>query len=152
MSGKLFIDDETNCELSIGNDKLIQEFNEVGQPHPVFTDELKTAFTGTCTTVNMNLVDELSKPSNASQFDVEWQIPILTNARWHKKTRIRKKWLKRYGYKEDTIKVTSLATNVSHTVDCDCGVFNMDVDSIEYVLRPDQLRRGLDIIMEGEEW
>ena len=38
-------------------------------------------------------------------FIMEADVNIMVQARWHKKPRIRKKWLKRFGMKPDTVKL-----------------------------------------------
>ena len=76
-------------------------------------------------------------------FIIEYEIPIMIQARWHKKKRINKKWLKRYGMKPDVVKVKSNA-NVGE-YHPDDSTFECDVDNIEYIFRPDQKRKHLKI-------
>ncbi len=78
-------------------------------------------------------------------FNIEHDVSILTQARWHKKRRINKKWLKRYGMKQDTVKIKAVARTMSHM--SETGEFNIDVDKLEYIWRPDQLRKNLKIEM-----
>lgn len=74
---------------------------------------------------------------------MEYLIPIMVQARWHKKPRIRKKWLKRFGMKTDVIKVKVNATaGEYHTND---GNFDFEIDDMQYFWRPDQKRRELKI-------
>ena len=55
-----------------------------------------------------------------------------------------KKWLKRYGMKSDVVRVKMKATTVEH--DAYSGDFSFEVNGgREYVLRPDQKRRGIKI-------
>ena len=78
-------------------------------------------------------------------FDIEYGTPILIQARWHKKKRINKKWLKRYGMKSDTVKIKAKARTLSYnteTGECEC-----EVDKLEYIWRPDQKRKYLKIEM-----
>lgn len=76
-------------------------------------------------------------------FIIEHQIPIMIQARWHKNKRINKKWQKRYGMKSDTVRIRANATiGEYHTDD---GSFNIEVDELEYLWRPDQKRKGLRI-------
>ena len=96
------------------------------------------------TTFNEELFSELCKPSTSSEFTIEYETPIIMQARRHKKARIRKKWLKRYGYKEDKVKTIMKAKYGSfngETGECD-----IVVESIEYKLKPYQLCR------EVREW
>lgn len=93
-----------------------------------------------------------------SAFILEYNIPIMIQARWHKKARIRKKWLKRYGMKSDAIKAKCNATNLEYEPghileeqhDCSgiCATFDsftFETDSIEYIFRPDQKRKDIKI-------
>ena len=90
-------------------------------------------------TINQDLFNELCTPSRSLGFTIEGETPILIQARWHKKARIRKKWLKRYGYKEDKVKTIMKAKYGSfngETGECD-----IEVESIEYKFKPYQLHR-----------
>lgn len=91
------------------------------------------------TIFNQELFDELCKPSTSSEFTIECYTPILIQARWHKKARIRKKWLKRYGYKEDKLKTIIRAKYGEFNLET--GECDIEVESIEYVFKPYQLRR-----------
>ena len=61
---------------------------------------------------------------------IEYRVPILVQARWHKKARIRKKWLKRYGYKEDVVKTIAKARYCEYNTET--GGCEIDVDSIQF--------------------
>lgn len=76
-------------------------------------------------------------------FDIEYNVPILTQTRWHKKKRINKKWLKRYGMKSDSVKMKADA----HILSCNTktGDYEFSVEKLEYIWRPDQLRKNLKI-------
>ena len=78
----------------------------------------------------------------------EYYIPVWVQARWHKKHRINKKWLKRYGMKEDEVlvkcDVNSIDSDSFHEHDDLCE-FKMELNNMQYKLRPDQLRRNLKI-------
>lgn len=78
-------------------------------------------------------------------FNIEYNVPILVQARWHKKKRINKKWLKRYGMKPDTVKIKADARRLSY--DIETGELNFEIDKLEYVWRPDQKRKYLKIEM-----
>lgn len=81
-------------------------------------------------------------------FDIEYYLPVMVQARWHKKNRINKKWLKRYGMKQDFILVKSKVSSVSFDTECDNPYeikCNMDIEDMQYMCRPDQLRRNLKI-------
>lgn len=82
-------------------------------------------------------------PQFNEKFIIEGYLNIMIQARWHKKPRIRKKWLKRFGMKKDTVKIKANATaGEYHTND---GGFDFETDVLEYLWRPDQLRSGLKI-------
>lgn len=82
--------------------------------------------------------------------ELEYYTPVMVQARWHKKNRINKKWLKRYGMKEDSIRVKAKASSVTfdteranpYEIEC-----NMRVEDAQYEFRPDQMRRSLKIAM-----
>ena len=78
-----------------------------------------------------------------NEFIIESYIDIMIQARWHKKPRIRKKWLKRFGMKPDTVKMRANATAGEYCGDD--GSFEFETDIPEYIWRPDQLRSGLKI-------
>ena len=97
-----------------------------------------------CSSLFNRITDLNDKP-----FYVEYNIPIWIQARWHKKKRINKKWLKRYGMKKNKIlvrcNVDSLSQdpydlNISELVQ-----FNVSLSNMEFKFRPDQLRRNLKI-------
>ncbi len=96
------------------------------------------------TIINQDLFDKLLAPTMSSAFTMEWDTQILVQARWHKKVRIRKKWLKRYGYIEDAVKTVTKANCGEYNTET--GETSIDADSIQCIWRPDQLRRGLKII------
>ena len=89
--------------------------------------------------------------------DVTMNRSIKIQAKWHKKKRINKKWLKRYGMKEDFIQiksnVASITPNIRHDYMkyCDSGIisnwdsYDFCMEDIEYIWRPDQKRRNIKI-------
>ena len=97
--------------------------------------------------------------NNDDKLYVTYYVPIMVQSRWHKKKRINKKWLKRYGMKEDNILVIgncdSMVVNYDTSSYPDClGITNnyyvpkykeyeMTFNSLKYKLRPDQMRRNL---------
>lgn len=85
---------------------------------------------------------------NDKPFYVEYYIPILIQARWHKKKRINKKWLKRYGMKEDRILATADVSNIVFDTERENLYeveYTMTLDNVHYKFRPDQLRKHLKI-------
>ena len=77
------------------------------------------------------------------EFILQYEHPIMIQARWHKKARIRKKWLKRYGMKPDIVKV-DVYTNAINYNPID-GSFDFEEMKRKYILRPDQRRGGIKI-------
>ena len=90
-------------------------------------------------TINQDLFNELCTPSRSLGFTIEGETPILIQARWHNKARIRKKWLKRYGYKEDKVKTITKAEQGEFNKET--GECNIEIKSIEYIFKPYQLQR-----------
>ena len=90
-------------------------------------------------TINQGLLNELCTPLRSLGFTIEGETLILIQARWHKKARIRKKWLKRFGYKEDKLKTIMKAKNGSFNKET--GECNIEIESIEYIFKPHQLQR-----------
>ena len=109
-----------------------------------FMKDLNTSFEAAFNMSALDL-DLLCVPTfePKGDFFIEHDVPIMTQTRWHRKRRINKKWVKRYGMKEDTVKIKAVARAMSHM--SDTGEFNIDVDKLEYVWRPDQLRKNLKI-------
>lgn len=109
--------------------------------------------------VDLSLLNDFDNtPQSTNQFTMNYQRDIMVQARWHKKARIRKKWLKRFGMKPDTVQVYADATvleyHPGHVLNeqySDSGIcatfdsFNFETDKLEYIWRPDQKRRGLKI-------
>ncbi len=74
----------------------------------------------------------------------EYNVYILTQARWHKKKRINKKWLRRFGMKLDTLRVRKEGRVL--TYDEDSGDVEFETtNKTEYIWRQDQLRKYLRI-------
>jgi len=88
---------------------------------------------------------------NDNPLYIEYNTPIMIQSRWHKKKRINKKWLKRYGMKKDSIlikcDVESISPNINHdpyylTEHVEYG---MTLSNMQYKFRQDQLRKNLKI-------
>ena len=88
---------------------------------------------------------------NEKPFYVEYDAPIWVQARWHKKPRINKKWLKRYGMKKDKVLVRCDVESISPDNTYDhydlekSDGFNIELSNMQYKFRPDQLRKNLKI-------
>lgn len=80
---------------------------------------------------------------------VEFRIPIMVQSRWHKKNRLNKKWLKRYGMKKDNVLVRCDVESISPKTNCDPYYSTVFMESsitfgnMQYKFRPDQLRKNL---------
>lgn len=88
---------------------------------------------------------------NDKAFYIEYDIPIMIQSRWHKKYRINKKWLKRYGMKKDNVSVRCDVDSISPDKSYDpynlieSKGFNLELSNMRYKFRPDQMRRNLKI-------
>lgn len=84
-------------------------------------------------------------------FYLEYYIPIMIQARWHKKPRINKKWLKRYGMKKDKVLVRCSIDSITPDSLYDpydlieSTGFNLELGDMQYKFRQDQLRKNLKI-------
>lgn len=79
---------------------------------------------------------------------LEYNIPVMVQARWHKKPRINKKWLKRYGMKKDSVLVKCNVIGMHSDYECENPYeieHHFTIGSMEYEFRPDQLRRNLKL-------
>lgn len=91
------------------------------------------------------LVDYIAEEyEHNDEIEMEYRIPIRIQARWHKKHRINKKWLKRYGMKEDVLLVNMKINEIVLDTERE-GVFEMELAIKEFhcKFRPDQLRKNL---------
>lgn len=100
-------------------------------------------------TFNINSIDLIvnGAPEPWSPIDTFWfehDTPIMIQARWHKKKRINKKWLKRYGMKSDVVKTRHKARALSYNTMYGDFEFKT-IGKSEYILRPDQKRKHLKI-------
>ena len=103
-----------------------------------------------CSPLLNQITDYYNKP-----YYVEYYIPIMIQARWHKKKRINKKWLKRYGMKKDKILVRCDVDSFGQEEALDPYDFNdfksevvqynVTPSNMQWKFRPDQLRRNLKI-------
>ncbi len=84
-------------------------------------------------------VQSLAPPET---FWFEYDTPIMIQARWHKKKRVNKKWLHRFGMKPDTVRVRKEGRAL--TYDIDSGEVEFETTSkSEYIWRQDQLKKYL---------
>ena len=99
------------------------------------------SFSYELSSIDLSLLEHLSPTTPSDKFMLQYNIIIMCQKRWHKKARVNKKWLKRYGMKPDTVKVLAHAT----ALDCDTSdwSFELDCSDHKYILRSDQQRKGL---------
>ena len=101
-------------------------------------------------TVNWDVLEQLTMPQWDKTFVIQAERPIMIQARWHKKARVNKKWLKRYGMKSDTVKMEMIASQLEYTPENGVGIaadyivgtennFSFNTDEIKYIFRNDQL-------------
>lgn len=98
LTGFGFIDMGTGEKFELSNATI-----EIDTLSPNEVPDIRTF--GTCeatfgcenVTINENLLSELFLPKKSNTFDLQYT--AMVQARKHKKKRINKKWLKRYGYK-----------------------------------------------------
>lgn len=138
------IDRDTGEQFDLGKvtpmEMEVEEWSNKEEPQKTIKGFTNSAtFSCENTTINQELFNELCKPSTPLGFTIEEETPILIQARWHKKARIRKKWLKRYGYKEDKVKTIMKAEQGEFNKET--GECNIEIKSIEYIFKPYQLQR-----------
>lgn len=79
---------------------------------------------------------------------MEYNMPVMVQARWHKKPRINKKWQKRYGMKKDTLlvrcNITSMHSDYNRENQYETEHY-FNIGSVEYKFRPDQLRKNFKL-------
>ena len=100
-----------------------------------------------------NFSPKLYYETEKKPFDIEYYLPIMTQARWHKKHRINKKWLKRYGMKKDSILVKAKVSDITFDTERENKYeieWDMNIEDKQCIFRPDQLRRNLKIEMSCE--
>lgn len=100
-------------------------------------------------TFNIKSIDLIvnGAPEPWSPIDIFWfehNTPIMIQSHWHKKKRINKKWLKRYGMKSDVVKTRRKARALSYDTLYGDLEFEL-IGEYEYILRPDQKRKNLKI-------
>lgn len=146
--GTLYMIDSNGKQLEIGD--ISYGSIEVDTCSPNETPDISYHLTNAANAsleVTATDVDYLAyKPFEPSKyFWFEYDAEVLTQARWHKKKRINKKWLKRYGMKPDTVRMKAKARTLDY--DYLAGEFDFETDQFEYVWRPDQKRKNLKIEM-----
>ena len=143
-------DEEPVCEFNNINGFIESEIEpySLGQETISFNHEATfEAELETCSPLMTYTTDLSGRP-----FYIEYKTSIMIQARWHKKPRINKKWLKRYGMKKDYIVTKCDVISMTSNYECENPYeiehkFNLSLDSMKYEFRPDQLRRNLKMEM-----
>lgn len=146
-NGSLFMTTADNTSILFGKEiSCIPEFEISANEDPSVTLSLKqnrsASFTCDNSCFDAELLNKYFNISTPKEFDLEYNRNIMIQARWHKKKRINKKWLKRYGMKPDTIKVIYKSSELTYLPD---GEFEFDVNNKEYILKLHQKRKYLKI-------
>ena len=144
-------DDEPVCEFGNVNGFIESEIEpySFGQETISFNHEATfEAELEDCSPLMTYTTDLSGRP-----FCIEYKTPIMVQARWHKKPRINKKWLKRYGMKKDYISVKcdveSFTPNTNYNDGCltEHVEYGIVLTNMQYKFRPDQLRKNLKMEM-----
>lgn len=104
-----------------------------------------------CELTDCSLLFDYVNDLSSSPFYAEYYMPILVQARWHKKPRINKKWLKRYGMKKDMVLVRcnidsfgqSASRDPYDSIEPEATECSMTLSDMQWKFRADQLRRNL---------
>lgn len=149
---------EEAWDLGSGNCELTTPMSaENDSPLFISLTTINTAEFSCVGEVDLSSIGDMAYLSNKPQ-TIMYEVPIMIQARWHKKNRVNKKWLKRYGMKPDTIKVEmnirALECIPEHidneskyktSLSCIYNSWNFETDIPIYKYRPDQMRRNLKI-------
>jgi hypothetical protein len=149
-SGTLYINDGPLMNVDSAS-MLSTTYEDIGSERLSFN--VNAEFSADLSYVNYDLFDKLRRVQEPHKFKIEANIPIMIQAKWHKKRRINKKWLKRYGMKPDVVKVEMDADSLEYTPGeiigtTDTGIigsynsFDFKTQEIRYVFREDQLRKN----------
>lgn len=129
--------DCVDCELTTPSAE------EVAAPviHSLLTNQTAEFSADICGEYPSEFVSLSHSPAQHIYYDV----PIMIQARWHKKYRINKKWLKRYGMKRDVVKMKAHINIIERIPNYKFNSFNFEIDTPVMQYRPDQMRRNLKI-------
>lgn len=145
-SGALFMN-TGNGSVALGNGLLectAETVNHKESNELLFNLKKQPSMSFEVEAVDLDLFDRFfSNSVPTSGFTLEYERPIMVQARWHKKARVRKKWLKRFGMKPDVVKLKAEASAI--TYDTNIEEFEFETNHLKYIWRPDQKRKGLKI-------
>lgn len=147
-SGSLYLTEPGKHTLLADQLSGVAEFEFSANEDPAIHFDLysnrEASFSCEVNYMDLELLNRYSEtPAHNKPFSLEYETCIMIQTRWHKKARTRKKWLKRYGMKPDTVKVLCDARALE--LDTTDSSFELDAENFRYVFRPDQKRRGLKI-------
>lgn len=152
-SGSLYIERIDKTSVLLGDDVLWTMEPEMiaEEVNPILYKPSQSAsFSYEITNADLNLLENMYRPlAHSDKFTLQYYINVMVQKRWHKKARVNKKWLKRYGMKPDTVKVLADATMLDvAALDYDPinSSFEFESGNHRYILRSDQQRRGLKIV------
>ena len=145
-SGNIYLlkDSEPICEFNNVNGFIESEIEPYSLRQETIKFNHEATFEAEMTTCCQPITctsDFLWKP-----IEIEYSVPIVVQARWHKKPRINKKWLKRYGMKKDSVLVKGKATDITFDTERENEYelgYTMNIEDMHYEFRPDQLRKNL---------
>ena len=132
--GELYIMDqsgETAIQMSVYDMQCDIPLSAEAEPNYEFEfrTPLAQEFTADGYIVDTGLLDLISEQPRGVY--LEYDVEVEIQARRHRKKRIDKKWLKRYGYKPVKRRVRLNCEQLS--IDQDGGLCNIDVKGVEYV-------------------
>lgn len=109
--------------------------------------------------IDTSLFKSLTTPATDKP-KIRWFVPIMVQAKCHKKYRTNKKWLKRYGFKEDLLMVEAVLNSFNGMPEhlqpdgvsyysSDILEYELDIGIPVYKYRPDQMYRNRKITFIG---
>lgn len=159
--GEAWISDLSGNQIMFSDHCTIEEFvtplsDKAELEHTINLSVLGNA-EFTCENVQLNtslLNSMLEVPKTPAK--VYWDVPIMIQARWHKKYRVNKKWLKRYGMKRDVVAVEAEIKSIANVpgyaiptdiayYDSDNRDFELDIGMPVYKYRTSQTGRNRKI-------
>lgn len=149
-SGMFYKNDEPWINVDSAS-MLSTTYEDIGTEKLSFNSNME--FSADLTYVNYDMFNKLCRPHEPIKFTITGEIPIMIQTRWHKKRRINKKWLKRYGMKPDVVKVEIDADSLEYTPgeivgETEFGIIGtynscyFKTQEFRYVFREDQLRKN----------
>ena len=153
-SGIMMINNTEMCSIELPTIES-NATEEVDNPVvAMFNPCMDAEFSISTDCINAELLSEIAQ-NNLYPFVAEFNAPILVQARWHKKWRTRKKWLKRYGMKKDTIQVKGMIESIAEIPQeptigyCETGLigtfsgYEYTFKEISFVFNEYQMRKGM---------